>query len=139
MPANKLTRDEVETILTRGVFHQWLGLRVLDLTDEALEIGATWREEFMVNAERRYTHGGILATLIDVAGDYAIAAKLGRAFPTVDLRVDYHRAAMPGDLRVRASVIKLGRTFTTAEAQVFDGEGKLLASGRGVYHTEQPG
>ena len=29
--------------------------------------------------------------------------------------------------------------ISTAEAKVFDQEGKLLASGRGVYHTEQAG
>lgn len=137
MPENKLSGEELEKILTRGNFHQWLGMRVVSVDDSGIELSATWREEFIVNPERRYTHGGILATLIDLGADYALAAKLGRPFPTVDLRVDYHRAAMPGDLRVAASVLKLGRTFSTAEARIFDADGKLLASGRGVYHTER--
>jgi uncharacterized protein (TIGR00369 family) len=76
-----------------------------------------------------------LATIIDVAADYALAAKLGAPIPTVDLRIDYHRAALEGELTVKAKVIKIGRTFSTAEAYVYDSDGKLLASGRGVYHS----
>ena len=55
--------------------------------------------------------------------------------PTVDLRVDYHRPALQGERTVEGRVIKLGRTFSTAEAYVYDSEGALLASGRGVYHS----
>ena len=36
---------------------------------------------------------------------------------------------------VEARVIKMGRTFSTAEAFVYDSDGALLASGRGVYHS----
>ena len=86
----------------------------------------------MVNAKAGYTHGGILATLIDVSADYALAAKLGGPLPTIDMRVDYHRAAK-GDMTVKARVIKLGRAYCSAEAEVFDAEGNMVASGRGVY------
>jgi uncharacterized protein (TIGR00369 family) len=55
--------------------------------------------------------------------------------PTVDLRVDFHRTALPGSLIARANVIKLGGTLATAEAQIFAEDGALLASGRGVYLT----
>ena len=54
---------------------------------------------------------------------------------TIDLRVDYHAAAMPGDLTAKGKVIRFGGQFSTAEAQVFDAGGKLLASGRGTYFT----
>ncbi|MEI9926148.1 MAG: PaaI family thioesterase [Bradyrhizobium sp.] len=59
---------------------------------------ATWREEWVVNPDRGYTHGGILATLVDLTADWAMVSKTGRGVPTIDLRVDYHRAAMPGVL-----------------------------------------
>ena len=75
-----------------------------------------------------------VATLIDTASDYALAEKIGGPVPTVDLRVDYHRTALEGEITVKARVIKLGRTFSTAEASVFDSEGRLLTSGRGVFH-----
>ncbi len=92
----------------------------------------------MVNPERRYTHGGILAAIIDVAADYAIAAQLGRPVPTIDIRVDYHKAAMPGDLTAKARVVRMGSQYSTAEANVYDQEGALVASGRGTYFTAPP-
>ncbi|MCZ6886089.1 MAG: PaaI family thioesterase [Alphaproteobacteria bacterium] len=60
---------------------------------------------------------------------------LGGPIPTVDLGVDYHRPALQGALTVEARVIKLGRTISAAEAFVYDSDGALLASGRGVYHS----
>ena len=133
-----MTRDDLEARLRVAPFHQWLDLKVLSMDEDGVEFGASWREEFKVNPERDYTHGGILAALVDICGDYALAAKIGRPVPTVDLRVDYHRAAMPGDLRIKARVIKAGRSFSTAEASVFDSGGKLVASGRAVYHSAPP-
>jgi len=54
---------------------------------------------------------------------------------TVDLRVDYHRAAMPGNLVAHGKVVKFGSAISVAEAYIYDESGALLASGRGVYST----
>jgi uncharacterized protein (TIGR00369 family) len=80
----------------------------------------------------------VLASLIDLAADYAVAARLGRGAATVDMRVDYHRAAMPGPLVARAAVIKVGGTLATAEARVFDERDELVASGRALFFTRAP-
>ncbi|GBD50442.1 PaaI family thioesterase [Methylopila sp. Yamaguchi] len=133
-----ITAAEVEEKLLRGPFHQWLGLKVVSVGDGEIELTATWRPEWVVNAERGYVHGGILATLIDLTADWALVSKTGRGVPTVDLRVDYHRAAMQGDLTAKGKVVKFGGTLSVAEAQVLDSEGRLLASGRGVYMTATP-
>lgn len=134
----KLTPAAVEAMLTRGPFHQWLGLKVQKVDEEGIELTAAWREEWVVNPDRRYTHGGILATLVDLTADWALVAHTGRGVPTIDMRIDYHRAAMPGDLTAKGRIVKLGSQFSVAEASVFDKDGKLLASGRGVYLTTPP-
>jgi uncharacterized protein (TIGR00369 family) len=87
----------------------------------------------VVNPDRGYTHGGILAAIIDTVADYAIAAQLGRPVPTIDVRVDYHKAAMPGDLVAKARVVRMGSQYSTAEAYLYDKDGALVASGRGTY------
>jgi uncharacterized protein (TIGR00369 family) len=133
-----MTLEKVRALITRAPFHQWLGLTVLAVGDDSVEIKATWREEWVVNVERRYTHGGILAALIDLAADFALVKQTGRGVPTIDMRVDYHRAAMPGDLIARGKVIRAGSQFSTAEAEIFDLDGKLIASGRGTYFTAPP-
>jgi len=133
-----LTLEQVQTLVIRAPFHQWLGLTVIAVADDGIEIKAKWREEWVVNKERGYTHGGILAALIDLAADWAMVKQTGRGVPTIDLRVDYHRPAAPGDLTARGKVIRNGSQFATAEAQIFDQDGKLIASGRGTYFTAPP-
>lgn len=135
MPENVIAADKLEERLVANPFNAWMGLKILALDEEKLEIGMVWREEMISNPKARITHGGIIGALIDVAADFMIAAKVGMPVPTVDLRVDYHRAASPGDLRVVASIVRLGGTNSVAEARVFDGEDNLIASGRGVYFT----
>jgi uncharacterized protein (TIGR00369 family) len=129
--------EQIQQLITRGPFNRWLNFTVLKADEEGLELRATWREDWVVNPDRRYTHGGILAALVDVAADYAIAVEFGRPVPTIDLRVDYHKAAMPGDLTAKARIVKLGSQYSTAEAYVYDKDGALVASGRGTYFTAQ--
>jgi uncharacterized protein (TIGR00369 family) len=130
--------EKLQELITRGPFNKWLNFTVLKAGENGVEIKAAWREEWVVNPDRRYTHGGILAAIIDVAADYAIAAQLGRPVPTIDIRVDYHKAAMPGDLTAKARVVRMGSQYSTAEAYLYDKEGALVASGRGTYFTAQP-
>ena len=132
------TMESLEQRLAVGPFNRWLGFKVLKMAAGELELKATWREEWVVNPDRRYTHGGILAAIIDVAADYAIAVDLGRPVPTIDIRVDYHKAAMPGDLIAKARVVRMGGQYATAEAYVYDKDGALVASGRGTYYTAPP-
>jgi uncharacterized protein (TIGR00369 family) len=133
-----LTPERVTEMIRRGPYHQWLGLTVVAVAEDGIELKAAWREEWVVNPDRRYTHGGVVAALVDLAADWAMVAKTGRGVPTIDLRVDFHAAAMPGDLTAKGKVVRFGSQFSTSEAQVFDGSGKLLASGRGTYLTAPP-
>jgi uncharacterized protein (TIGR00369 family) len=138
MSDTRIGIDRLQQLITRGPFNQWLGFRIVKSDSEGLEVTATWREEWVVNPERRYTHGGILAAIVDTIADYVIAAELGRPVPTIDLRVDYHRAAMPGDLTAKARIVRMGGQYATAEAYVYDKDGALVASGRGTYFTAPP-
>lgn len=133
-----LTVEQIQALVSRAPFHQWLGLTVVAADDDGIEIRATWREDWVVNKERGITHGGVLAALIDLAADWAMVKTTGRGVPTIDLRVDYHRPALPGDLIAHGKVIRAGSQFATAEAQIFDLHGKLIASGRGTYLTAPP-
>jgi uncharacterized protein (TIGR00369 family) len=133
-----IDRDAVSALVTRAPYHQWLGLEVVAVHEDGIELKAKWREEWVVNTERRYTHGGILAALVDATADWAMVAKTGRGVPTIDLRIDYHAVAMPGDLVCKGRIVRFGSQISTAEAYIYDEAGKLLASGRGSYLTAPP-
>jgi uncharacterized protein (TIGR00369 family) len=130
--------EDVQKLISRGPYHQWLGLKVVAVGDGTIELTATSREEWVANPDRGFIHGGILATLVDLTADWALVSRTGRGVPTIDIRVDYHRGAVPGVLAARGQVVHFGRQFSVAEAKVFDKEGRLLASGRGTYLTTPP-
>lgn len=128
--------ETVRDLLTTPAFHRWLGLELLEMDDGSCTIGMTARPELTADVDGTYVHGGILGTLLDVAGDFALVTQLGVGLPTIDLRVDYLRPARPEDeLRAGATVVRRGRSLGVADAQVTTAEGKLLAVGRGVYST----
>lgn len=131
------SKEDVQARLRRGPYHEWLGIEVLSVAEGEIELSAKWREEWVVNTEGGYTHGGILAALVDLTADWALVSQTGRGVPTIDLRVDYHRPALRGDLHAKGKVIKFG-SISIAEAYVYDTDGKLLASGRGAYSTPKP-
>ena len=130
--------DTLAEMVEGCAFHRWLGVRLKALDAEGVEIELPWREEFSSDPDIHYAHGGVLASLIDLAADYAVAARLGRGVPTIDLHVDYHRPAFPGPLIARASLVKLGGTIGVAEARVCDEKGALVASGRALFLTRSP-
>ena len=133
-----MTLEEAQAYVDRGPYLHWLGIKVLVFEKAEIQVKATWREDWVANPSLQQTHGGILAALIDFAADFALVPHLGRMAPTIDMRVDYHRLAKPGDLTVKGRVIKLGRQFSVCEAEISDAAGELIASGRGSYVTAPP-
>jgi uncharacterized protein (TIGR00369 family) len=76
-------------------------------------------------------HGGIGATLLDSAMGCAVHTTLaaGAGYTTLELKVNYIRAARPDGqtLVAEGTVIHAGRTTATAEGRVLDEQGKLIA------------
>ncbi|HEY6820915.1 MAG TPA: PaaI family thioesterase [Burkholderiales bacterium] len=127
----------MQGIVALAPFHRWLGVVVERVDEEGVELWMPWRDELALDPAGQSVHGGILTALVDLVADQAIAAKLGRALPTVDLRADFHQPALRGRLRGRGSVVQAGRSVVTAQAWIYDEGGALVASGRGVYYNRQ--
>ena len=130
---NRLSHQQLQTLASRCPFHKWLSLEVLAITEEGIEILLPWRDELLSSPEVKSVHGGILATMIDVGGGYVIAQRVGFSVPTIDLRVDYHNVAGPGELITRAKAVKIGRVVAVAEARIYDADDRLIASGKSVH------
>jgi uncharacterized protein (TIGR00369 family) len=78
-------------------------------------------------------HGGWFATLLDSALGCAVHSALpqGKAYTTLELKVNLVRALSPEVARVRADgrVIHVGSQTATAEARLLGPDGKLYAHG----------
>jgi len=102
-----------------------------------VRIRMAYRAEFSGSATSDFYHGGVLASLIDLAGHAAVAVQIGRMAPTIDLRIDYLKPAGPVDLIITAKVLRLGRFIARADVEVRDPENVLVAAGRGTFSTAQ--
>ena len=130
----QLLRDK----LAEGRFQNFMRLELLDhdAATGAVTLRAPWREEFERGPGTLQWHGGPLAALIDIAGDFALIAKLGRGVPTIDLRIDYLRPAVDTDLVARARALRTGRSIGVVDIEVSDKTGRVVAVGRGGYATQ---
>lgn len=127
------TAAELEQTLLASPFHRWLGLRVREVHRDRIELTATPREEWTGDPDTGVVHGGILASLLDLAADWALVGTVGTGVPTIDLTVNYLRAARLGPLHVTGRLIRPGRQVSVAEAQIHDDDGRLIAVGRGSF------
>ena len=117
-------------------FHAWLGVELVAGDAEAgtATVRLPFKADFQRSPDSTQIHGGVIAALADIAGDYALAVTLGGGVPTIDLRVDYLRPA-EGDLVATARTVKKGRTIGVVDVEITDAGDRLVAVGRGAYST----
>ena len=132
-----LSSAEVQAIFDRSPFIGWLGLKVLSLDHERQEITVkmAMRPELERRPGTRQFHGGPIAALIDIAGDFAIGMLAGGGVPTVNLRTDYLRPAIGESLTAVARVRRRGKTTTVVDIDVLDDGNRVVALGRGTYSS----
>lgn len=132
-----MTRTELEVMVAGCPFHRELGIVLEDFDQSAgrLTLSLTAREAMSRDDTRVELHGGVIATLIDVAGDYAVALKVGQGVPTISLNVDYLRFARGTKVFATATLIKCGRSIAVVDIEVADETGELIAVGRGIFSS----
>lgn len=132
-----MNRAEIQAIINDCPFHRFLDMEVVSADEERGEVvlKLPFRPEFSRSSEVAQLHGGITAAFIDIAGDYAVAARIGRGVPTINLRIDYLRMAEETALTARASAVRIGRSIGVIDIEVRDDGDRLIAVGRGSYST----
>jgi uncharacterized protein (TIGR00369 family) len=80
-------------------------------------------------------HGGLIATLADTATGLAMLTSLepGTTHVTTSLSVTFLAPGRAGTAAARARVLKRGRRFGYAEADVVNGAGELLARASATF------
>lgn len=137
MSEQKMSLAALTEMLAGSPFHQVLDLSVEQLDDEAdtLVMRLRYSDRIARAQGTGQHHGGVIASLIDIAGDFALIWQLGYGVPTINFRTDYLRPAINTDLLAHARVRRIGRTVSVCDIDVYSEEGKLLAIGRGTYAT----
>jgi uncharacterized protein (TIGR00369 family) len=129
--------DALNKLLRDSPFQQLFDLSCTRVDKAAGEIEILMRYTATVerSAGSRQYHGGAIASLIDIAGDYALWAVLGHGVPTINFRTDYLRPATDSDLRAIARIRRTGKTIAVVDIDILADEGRPVAIGRGTYST----
>ena len=100
-----------------------IGMVTLSLAPEMALLKAPYREDLVGDPDTGVIAGGVVTTLLDHACGQAVMAVLGQPQPvaTLDLRIDYMRAAEPGlDILARAHCYKVTHSVAFVRATAYD-------------------
>jgi uncharacterized protein (TIGR00369 family) len=122
-------------VLSQSPYARLLRLKMVAAAPDAVVIRMPFHEDLIAGGDEvsRYVHGGAIASLIDIAGTFAVIAAAGRDAVTVDLRVDYLRPVTSGSLAATARPVRVGRSLAVADIQVAGEDGAIVAIGRGLF------
>lgn len=122
----------------------FVGLRYVDHGDDWIEIALPWRADLVGVPDIGVPNSGVLAsgpiiTLLDNATSMSVWVKNGafRAQATLDLRLDYVRAATPGKTVIaRAECYRMTRSAAFVRGLAHDGDpADPVAHAAGVFMT----
>ena len=129
-------------------FNRLLGLQVSRFADDEVEVRFPWAEQLVGNPIQQILHGGVIATVLDVAGGMmAVASALGLfseieqaelvqrfgKMSTIDIRTDYLRPGRGAEFIATARVIRAGNKVAVCRMELHNEQGVHIALGTGTY------
>ncbi len=112
-------------LMTRLGHGGWLGMQYHAHGPDWVELALPWREELIGLPSSGVLASGPIISLMDNATSMSVWALRGSFQPqvTVDLRVDYMRAAVPGKTLIgRGECYKLTRSIAFVRGIAYDGD-----------------
>jgi uncharacterized protein (TIGR00369 family) len=129
--------EDLRRRIAASPFHAGFGISVERASAGDVRLG--WEARPDHRNLQGLVHGGILATLVDIAMGLAVRSVVGptRRHVTIDLDVHYLRPARPGRLEAVGTVVRVGTQVGFAEGSVTDATGRLLVRASGTYSVTE--
>lgn len=140
-PRNPAFEAAVRESFARQTFMRHLGAELGEIAPGHCTLQLKARKE--LTQQNGFLHGGVVATLADVAGGYAAFTlfEAGTDILTVEIKINFLAPASGEALIARGEVIKSGRTLTIVRSEIFAvdaGVETLCAAGQGSLMTRGP-
>jgi uncharacterized protein (TIGR00369 family) len=126
--------EDVRERFARSEFHSdWLALRLERVEPGEVDVAMDVQPHHLNLMGT--LHGGMIATLADTATGLAVRTILdeGLTFTTTQLAVTFLAPGREGRVLARGHVLKSGRRFAYAEADVVDAGERLLARATAAF------
>ena len=122
-------------------FNRFLGIQITAAEEGWVRLELPFREEFIGDASRPALHGGVISTLIDTCGGFAVftAIPFGERVSTIDLRVDYLAPGLPETLVAEGKVLRVGNRVGVTDITCYQpsNPARVVATGKGVYNIKR--
>ena len=115
---------------------QLLNLDYRDSGPDWVEAALPWHEELVALTDRGYLASSVIVSLLDTCSGAAVFQRLGRLSEsaTIDLRVDYLRAAMKGETVVaRCECYKVTKQVAFVRGSARSEGGEPIAQAAGTF------
>ena len=144
----KLVQEITSLFEHKISFNEFLGFRLEALEASTVRISFDMRSEFVGHYVYGRLHGGVISSVLDVAGGLAVmwaiteyhkhedAATVMARFAhlgTVDLRVDYLRQGIGKHFYAEADVVRLGKRIAACRMSLLNEDSTLIATGNANY------
>jgi uncharacterized protein (TIGR00369 family) len=113
-------KQYIEHRLKQNKFIAYMGLELHDLQKGMAELELNIEEHHL--QQNGFTHGGVTATLCDVATGIAAYTEVaeGKNVVTADLKISYVNPSKSAKVRARGQVVKAGNFLVFCEGRVYD-------------------
>ena len=122
-------------------FNRYLGFKVLEAGEGFARVRIPFKPDFIGDPRRPALHGGIMSTVIDACGGFAVWTlfNIEDLISTVDMRVDYLRPGPGNNVIAESRVVRMGNRVSVVNTIVYPEGNKedILAEGRAVYNTRR--
>lgn len=132
---NNLGVVDIQYLIDQSLFHQLFKPEVLAIDNEQLELKlqVSMCPQFERQPGTKQWHGGVLASLVDIAGCYALMLVAKGPILTLNFSTNFLRLAVSDTLTATATVTRSGRTVGFVEVIVCNQEQGEVVTGHACY------
>lgn len=121
----------VEALVNEDPFMNYIGVKTRILEKGRVESTLDLKEKHM--RVGNFANGGVICSLVDIAGGTAVLSVTGMNQVTTDLHINFLYPLSKSPAKAVGTIIRKGKNLCVAKVEVFDGADKLCAYATGSW------
>lgn len=135
-------------IIAEIPFNRTIGLKLNEVESDHISMSFSNNESLIGNFLHGILHGGVISSVLDMAGGAAVMAAVAIKHPqhsleelslilgkssTINLHIDFLRPGKGNHFTAKAYVLRSGNKISVTRMELLNDEATLIATGAGTY------